>query len=143
MVPNDDCYCELDPEVKDQYGIPVLRFHWKWTDHELNQVKHGMKTAREIIEAMGGKVMSRDRTPEEGIAAGGEIIHEVGAVRMGEDKRTSVTNQYGQTWDVPNLIVVDGGVFASNAHKNPTLTMMAIAWRSTDELVARLRRHDI
>ncbi len=143
MIPNDDCYCELDPEVKDRYGIPVLRFHWKWTSHELNQVKHGMETARQIIETMGGKVTSRDRTPEEAIAAGGEIIHEVGAVRMGDDRRTSVTNQYGQTWDVPNLIVVDGGVFASNAHKNPTLTMMAIAWRSTDELVARLRRHDI
>ena len=35
MVPNDGCYCEIDPEVVDRWGIPVLRFHWKWSDHEL------------------------------------------------------------------------------------------------------------
>src|SRR5690606_32737745 len=39
MIPNENCYCELDPEVKDQWGIPVLRFHWKWSDYEINQVR--------------------------------------------------------------------------------------------------------
>jgi choline dehydrogenase-like flavoprotein len=55
MIPNDDCYCEIDPTVVDQYGIPVLRFHWKWTDHEYNQVKHMQETFRAIIAEMGGR----------------------------------------------------------------------------------------
>ena len=37
MVPNEDCYCEIDPDVKDKWGIPVLRFHWKWSDYEINR----------------------------------------------------------------------------------------------------------
>ena len=40
MVPNEDCYCEIDPDVKDKWGIPVLRFHWKWSDYEMNQARH-------------------------------------------------------------------------------------------------------
>ncbi|HWA00045.1 MAG TPA: GMC family oxidoreductase [Caulobacterales bacterium] len=144
MIPNDDCYLDLDPDQKDRFGVPVARFHWKWSEHELNQIKHGMETAKQIFEHMGGKLLSKtDRTPEEAIAAGGEIIHEVGTTRMGTDARSSVTNQYGQTWDVNNLIVVDGGIFASNAHKNPTLTIMALAWRCSDELAARMRRHEV
>jgi hypothetical protein len=59
MLPNDGCFAELDPEVKDQWGIPVLRFHWKWTDFELNQVKHQQQHIRELLEAMGGKVSKK------------------------------------------------------------------------------------
>jgi choline dehydrogenase-like flavoprotein len=140
MIPNADSYCELDPEVKDRFGLPVLRFHWRWSEHELNQVGHGLKTMRAIFERMGGKVFGPEQKPEDAIKAGGEIIHEVGATRMGDDARTSVTSQYCQTWDVPNLMIVDGGVFASNAHKNPTLTMMAIAWRASEALAGRMKR---
>jgi len=55
MIPNDECFCEIDPTVKDKWGIPVLRFHWKWSDYELRQVAHQQKTFAEIIDAMGGK----------------------------------------------------------------------------------------
>jgi choline dehydrogenase-like flavoprotein len=143
MIPNAHSYCELDPEVKDRFGLPVLRFHWRWSEHELNQVAHGVATAREILERMGGKVLTPERTAEEAIRPPGDIIHEVGTTRMGDDPASSVTNSYGQTWDVDNLIIVDGGVMASNAHKNPTLTMMALAWRSSDELAARMRRGEL
>ena len=46
MIPNEQSYCEIDPEVKDRWGIPVLRFHWQWSDHELNQVRHMQATFR-------------------------------------------------------------------------------------------------
>ncbi len=143
MIPNAQSFCELDPEVKDRFGLPVLRFHWQWTDYELNQVAHGLKAGREILERMGGRVLYAPASPEEAIRKGGEIIHEIGTTRMGESARDSVVNEFGASWDVNNLIVVDGGVFASNAHKNPTLTMMAIAWRSSDDLIGRLRRNEI
>jgi choline dehydrogenase-like flavoprotein len=54
-----------------------------------------------------------------------------------------VTNRWGQTWDVPNLFVADGAVFASNADKNPTLTIMALAWRAADHLLDRMNRKEL
>jgi choline dehydrogenase-like flavoprotein len=143
MIPNKDSYCEIDPQVKDKFGIPVLRFHWKWTDHEYNQIAHGMKTAKDIIERLGGKVISPMPPPEQAIAVGGWIIHEVGAVRMGSKASDSVTDGFGATWDVNNVVVADGGVFTSNAHKNPTLTIMALAWRSMDHLADRMRKGEV
>ncbi|HUG10901.1 MAG TPA: GMC family oxidoreductase [Opitutaceae bacterium] len=144
MIPNDDCYCEIDPDVKDKWGIPVLRFHWKWSEHETRQAKHMQETFASIIETMGGRVYSKPKPDgSDAIAAGGQIIHEVGGTIMGNDPKTSVTNQWCQTWDVPNLFVTDGGVFASNADKNPTLTIMALAWRSADFMLEEMRKGNL
>ena len=144
MIPNDHSYCEIDPQLKDKRGIPVLRFHWQWSEHELGQAAHMQKTFGDIIEAMGGKT----RRPVQldgakAIAPGGSIIHEVGGTIMGADAKTSVTNQWCQTWDVNNLFVTDGAVFASNADKNPTLTIMALAWRAADHILERMRRKEL
>jgi len=145
MIPNVESYCDIDPEKVDEFGIPVLRFHWKWSEHELNQAAHMHRTFKDIIEAMGGKVTS-DYHGDNGAAAiakPGEIIHEVGTTCMGADPKQSVLNQYWQSWDVNNLFVTDGGCFASNADKNPTLSIMAIAWRSCDHLAQELRRGNL
>ena len=143
MIPNDGSFCELDPDVKDKYGMPVLRFHWKWTQHELRQIAHGIKTAKEMIARLGGTVLTPDRTPEEAIEDGGVIIHELGTTRMGDHASNSVVDGFGKAWDVENLVIVDGSVFTSNAHKNPTLTIMALAWRSTAKLVERMKKGEI
>jgi choline dehydrogenase-like flavoprotein len=144
MIPNEDSYCELDPNKKDAWGIPVLRFHFKWSNHELKQVVHMQKTFAQIIEAMGGKVLSPPQSDgSKAIAAGGAIIHEVGTTCMGSDPKKSVLNQYCQSWDVKNLFVTDGGPFVSNADKNPTLTIMANAWRACDYLVAEMKKGNI
>ena len=140
MLPNENCFTEIDDTVKDKWGIPVLKFHWKWSQHELNQVAHGLKTAKSLIETMGGEVYGADRTPEQAIQKGGEIIHEVGTTRMGSSPRDSVTNQYGQTWDCDNLFIMDGGVFASSPHKNCTLTLMTLAMRNASWLAGELHR---
>jgi len=134
MIPNDDCYCEIDPAVVDQYGIPVLRFHWKWTDHEYNQVKHMQETFRAIIAEMGGQVDSPMPTKDEGygIANGGSIIHELGGARMGKDPTTSVVNANCQAHDVKNLFIADGAPFVSQADKNPTWTILALSMRTSD-----------
>ena len=62
---------------------------------------------------------------------------------MGDNARHSVTNQYGQTWDVKNLFLTDGAVFASKAHKNPTLTIMALAWRNSEHLLEEVTKGNI
>jgi choline dehydrogenase-like flavoprotein len=144
MIPNEDCYCEIDSEQKDKWGIPTLKFHWRWSEHELNQARHMHKTFQSIIESMGGRVMEAVATDgAEAIKKPGEIIHEVGGARMGSNPNTSVLNQFSQSWQVPNLFVTDGAAFVSNADKNPTLSIMANAWRSADYLVQEMRARNL
>jgi choline dehydrogenase-like flavoprotein len=144
MVPNEHSYCEIDPQVKDRWGIPVLRFHWKWGEYETRQAAHMQKTFGEIIEAMGGRVQGKViQDGAKAIAPGGSIIHEVGGAIMGPNAATSVTNSWGQTWDVGNLFITDGAIFPSNADKNPTLTIMALAWRAADRMLELMRQRQI
>jgi choline dehydrogenase-like flavoprotein len=141
MVPNADTYCEIDPNVVDRWGIPVLRFHFKWTDHEYNQVKHMQETFRAIIQELGGTPLSPMPTKEHGygIEAGGRIIHELGVTRMGNDPSSSVLNKNGQAHEVKNLFVTDGGPFVSQADKNPTWTILALSMR-TSQYIADQRK---
>jgi len=141
MVPNENCYCEIDPRVVDRWGIPVLRFHWKWSDYEYKQSKHMQETFRAIIQEMGGTPMSPMPTAETGygLATGGRIIHEIGCTRMGSDPSTSVLNSNCQAHDVKNLFVADGGPFVSNADKNCTWSILALSMR-TSEFIADERQ---
>jgi choline dehydrogenase-like flavoprotein len=144
MIPNEKSFCAIDPNVKDKWGIPVLRFHWEWSQHELGQVAHMRKTFADIVEAMGGTVRRSHATdPRDYIANGGQIIHEVGGAIMGGDPKKSVTNQWGQTWDVKNVFLTDGAPFVSNADKNPTLTIMALAWRASDYMLDEMRKGNL
>ena len=144
MIPNENCYTELDPVVKDRYGVPVLRFHWKWSEHETRQCGHMVETFLEVIDKLGGKPIREYSTDgRKAISKGGEIIHEVGTVRMGTSPETSVVNQWGQAWAVKNLYVTDGAVLASSPDKNPTLSILALAMRSTDHLAQSARRGEL
>jgi choline dehydrogenase-like flavoprotein len=135
MIPNDDCYCELDPKVKDKWGIPVLRFHWRWGESETKQAAHMTTTFLEVIDRLGGTPEPNVETDgRKAISKGGEMIHEIGTARMGHNDADSVVNQYGQSWAVPNLFVMDGAVMVSSPDKNPTLSILALAWRSADNL---------
>ena len=142
QIPNEHSYCEIDPVVKDRYGIPVLRFSWKWTDHEYNQVRHMHQTFRALIEEMGGQVFGSMPTVDTGygIAKGGEIIHELGTVRMGDDPSKSALDSNCRAHDVKNLFVTDGGPFVSQADKNPTWTIMALAMRTSEFIAAEKKR---
>lgn len=145
MIPNDDSYAEIDPRVVDRWGIPVLRFHWKWSDHEYNQIRHMQETFRSIIAQMGGEVFAPMPTREEGygIAKGGQIIHEVGGARMGKDPKTSVVNADCQAHDVQNLFIADGAPFVSQANKNPTWTILALAWRTSDGITRKMQAREL
>ena len=140
MIPNDDSYCEIDPNVVDRYGIPVLRFHFAFSEHEVRQAKHMQETFREIIHEMGGTPLTPMPTRDQGygLANGGRIIHEVGTTRMGNDSATSVVNADCQAHDVKNLFIADGGPFVTNADKNVTWTILALSMR-TSEYIARAR----
>jgi len=144
-VPQFSNYCEIDPGTVDQYGIPVLRFHYKWTEHELKQARHMHETFEELLTAAGGTLLGTKpgADTEYGLHAPGRIIHEVGTTRMGTDPRTSVTNTFGRTHDCDNVYVVDAGTFVSQADKNPTWTIMALAWRTAEHVVDRFKKGEL
>jgi choline dehydrogenase-like flavoprotein len=141
MVANEHSYCEVDPNVVDKYGIPVLRFHFQWSDHERRQAKHMQETFRSIIAELGGTPLSPMPTAEDdyGLEPGGRIIHECGSTRMGKDPAASVLNEWCQAHEANNVFVADGGPFVSQADKNATWTIMALAMR-TGEYIAEQRR---
>lgn len=144
-IAREDNYCEIDPNTVDKYGIPVLRFHYKWSDQEVKQAKHMKDTFREIIHKMGGVITWGDDGPENdyGLQAPGRIIHEVGTTRMGDNTKTSVLNKYNQAHDCKNLFVMDGGAFVSQADKNPTWTILALAMRASEYLIDELKKQNL
>ena len=146
MIPNEHCYCDIDPDTVDQWGIPVLRFHWQWSDNEIKMAKDMQETFRSIVEAGGGTFLSSataDGPRPYGIADGGVIIHEIGTARMGSNPKTSVLNKYCQAHDVKNLFVTDGAAFVSNADKNPTLTILALSWRASEYLLSEAKKGNL
>jgi choline dehydrogenase-like flavoprotein len=135
-------YCEIDNDVVDKYGIPVLRFHYKWAKEEVNQAKHMQETFQELFHAMGGIVTSELQGPENnyGLEAPGKIIHEVGTVRMGDDPKKSALNKYCQAHDCKNLFVVDAAPFVQQGDKNATWTILALSMRTAEYILAQKKK---
>jgi choline dehydrogenase-like flavoprotein len=145
-IPREDNYCEIDPNVVDKYGIPVLKFNVKWSDYEIKQAKHMKETFKEIMHNMGAVITwggNDDEKNNYGLEAPGKIIHEAGTVRMGNDAKRSALNKFNQAHDCKNLFVVDGGPFVSQADKNITWTIMALSMRASEYLVDQLKKQNI
>lgn len=139
-------YCEIDPEVVDKYGIPVLRFNTKYSDHEIKQAKHMKETFAEILHNMGAVITyGGDDGPQNnyGLHDPGLIIHEAGTVRMGNDPKTSVLNSWSQAHDCKNLFCVDGGQFVSQADKNITWTILALSMRASENIVNEMKKQNL
>jgi choline dehydrogenase-like flavoprotein len=143
-IAREDNYCEIDPNTVDKYGIPVLRFNYTWTDHEINQAKHMQETFQEIAHHLGAVVgPSPGKENNYGLTQPGQIIHEVGTVRMGNDTKRSALNKYNQAHDCKNLFVVDGGPFVSQADKNPTWTILALSMRASEYIMEEMKKQNI
>jgi choline dehydrogenase-like flavoprotein len=145
MIPNEKSYCEIDPSVVDKWGIPVLRFHWQWGENEMKMAEDMQETFRNIIETAGGTVLGvskRGQAPVD-ISDGGSIIHELGTVRMGNNPKTSALNRNCQAHDVKNVFVADAAPFVTNPDKNPTLSIMALSWRTSEYLLDQARKGQI
>jgi choline dehydrogenase-like flavoprotein len=145
-IPLESNYCAIDPDVVDQYGIPVLKFNVKWSDHEIRQAKHMKETFKEIMHNMGAIITwGGDDGPENnyGLEAPGKIIHEAGTARMGNDPKRSALNKYNQAHDCKNLFVVDGAAFVSQADKNITWTILALSMRASEYIVSELKKGNL
>lgn len=146
MIPNANSFCEIDPNVVDKWGIPVLRFHFAWSENEIRMAKDMQETFQSIVEAAGGtfygNLRGAGKSPY-GISEGGTIVHELGTVRMGNDPKTSVLNKNSQAHDVRNVFVTDGASFVTGPEKNPTLTIMALSWKASEYLIEQSRKGEI
>jgi gluconate 2-dehydrogenase alpha chain len=136
-LPYADQTIDLDPNVRDAWGLPAPRLTYDWRrPDELKRVEFMQAKMDEIGRAMGGQQVWR--TP---VAPGFPGAHHEGGTRMGSDPKTSVVNRYGQSWDIPNLFVVGSSTFPTmGTGFNPTLTIQALAFMSADAIVNRYRK---
>jgi choline dehydrogenase-like flavoprotein len=136
MLARKENFAELDPVIKDKWGIPVLRITCTHSDNDRSIYADFFERAKELFHAAGGEITEAE--PRIGIP--GALMHEVGSSRMGADPKTSVLDSFCRTHDIPNLYVFGGGAFVTTGDKHPTLTMMALAARGCDHLIDAARR---
>ncbi len=139
VLPRRENRVSLDPVVKDAWGVPVLKFDYRFGDNELKMAKDMADTAEEMLKAAGAE----DIRVQRDVLTEGWSIHELGTARMGNDPKTSVTNAFGRTHDVKNVFVVDGATFVSASCQNPTWTILALCWRTMDYLKEEMKRGNI
>jgi choline dehydrogenase-like flavoprotein len=139
VLPRYENAVDIDPELKDAWGIPVLRFSYRFGENEMKMARDMAVAGREMFEAAGFEIL----TAESNVLPEGWSIHELGTSRMGDDPKTSVLNQYEQSHDVKNLFVVDGSAFSNASCQNPTWTIMALCWRSCDYMADQMKKGEI
>ncbi len=139
MLARKENFVELDPQVRDHWGVPVLKIHCTHSDNDRAIYNDFFERASELFHTAGGEIF--DSQPA--ISVPGSLIHEVGTSRMGADARSSVLNSFCQAHDVPNLFVFGGGCFVSTGDKHPTLTMMALTARGCNYLIDNARKGEI
>ncbi|HUR44708.1 MAG TPA: GMC family oxidoreductase [Candidatus Saccharimonadales bacterium] len=124
----------LDPEQKDHRGLPVARVAYEWGENDVCLAAAARDKAAEMMAASGA------RKVRIGLNYG---AHAMGTCRMGDDRRTSVVNSFGQTHDIPNLFICDTSVFVTGSGVNPTLTAMVLAARASEYIVRSARRGEL
>lgn len=139
-VPDHGNYFEIDPNNRDTYGIPQVRFNCRHTENSLAMMKDMYGWMERMLKACGAEILPYRETLE----PLGDATHECGTARMGGDPKTSVLNQYCQSHDVKNLFVTDASCFVSLPGTHGITTwIMALAWRSADYLAEQLRKEDV
>jgi gluconate 2-dehydrogenase alpha chain len=135
-LPYPDHTIDLDPDVKDAWGLPAPRVTYDWhRQNENKQVEFIQPKLDELARAMGATHVWR--AP---LGAGQPGPHPQGGTRMGNNPRTSVVNMYSQSWNVPNLFIVGSSTNPSMSGFNPTLTIQALAYMTSDAIANRYRK---
>jgi choline dehydrogenase-like flavoprotein len=147
-LPMETNTIDLDPTVRDAKGLPVPRITHRQHANDLAMLSWYGARMHEIAEAAGGKQIWEPEvpyltplTPEMPMKGAGAHFH--GTCRMGDDASRSVVDRWCRAHEVPNLWVVDGSVFPTSGGYNPTLTILANAYRVADHFVAEARRQNL
>ena len=135
VLPRFENQVQIDKNVKDAFGIPVLNFKCRYSDNEFNMAKDAIATLEDLSHAMGWEVL----TKHDQMFPPGYSIHELGTCRMGDNPKTSVLNKWNQSHDVKNLFVVDGSSFVTGGSQNPTMTICSLSMRASEYLAGQMR----
>lgn len=137
VLPYRDNRIEIDESIRDDAGIPGVRFHYRWRENENAMFHDMMDVGQEMLKAAGAETLpNKNPKPLEY----GHSIHYVGTARMGRDAKSSVVNPWNQSHDVKNLFLNDGAAFVTAGNQNPTITILALAMRSSERMVELMRR---
>jgi choline dehydrogenase-like flavoprotein len=134
-------FVELDPDKKDRFGIPLPRIHMHWTDNDLAMARDVKETCETLIKSSGGEIHSTMEVSPKTLVL--DYNHCAGTARMGKDPRSSVVNTDCRVHETSNLYIGDASVFPAYPEKNPTLSNIAMAWRTSERLAERFRRREI
>jgi gluconate 2-dehydrogenase alpha chain len=136
-LPYADQTIDLDPNVRDAWGLPAPRMTYDWRrPTERARIEFVQKKMVEIGQAMGAAhVWTAPFSP------GSPGAHHQGGTRMGSNPQESVVNKYSQSWDIPNLFVMGSSTHPTMSGFNPTLTIQALAYMTADAIVNRYRKN--
>lgn len=136
VLPYRENRIEVDERLHDDAGIPGVRFHYGWHENERAMFQDFQEVAHDLLHKAGAEMLpDKDAKP----FPHGSSIHYVGTARMGKDPRSSVVNEWNRSHDVPNLWINDAAVFVTAGNQNPTITILALAMRSTEHMAEQLR----
>lgn len=138
-LPSRNNYIDIDPDVRDIFGIPVARFHFQWGPNELLMWEHAKQVCAAVVKAAGGEMWGTGDEP----SPPGHSLHETGPCRFGNDPKKFVTNRFSQCHDVPNLFVCDASVFPFATDKTSTLSIMAFTLRACEYMIENFRRREL
>jgi choline dehydrogenase-like flavoprotein len=132
-------FVDLDPEVKDAWGLPAMRITTQSHPNDIKAIEWFQKKSVEILQAAGCKQVLPLGPPSD--SRGGS--HNRGTCRMGNDPKTSVLNRYLRTHDVPNLWVVDASCFVTGGRNHPTMTLQALSYWAADHLIRDAKKGSV
>jgi len=139
-LPDYKNFVELDPEVKDAWGIPALCIHASYGENEHAMAKAMRQDVMNILDVMKLESVT---PPRESLSVFGKNIHECGTARMGNDPKKSVLDRSNRVHDAKNVLVTDGAAFVTQGPYEPTLTIMALSVRAAEHLVRDLKKGDL
>ncbi|SFF33495.1 Choline dehydrogenase [Paenibacillus algorifonticola] len=133
-----DNYVSLDPVKRDEDGVPELNIHFSYSVRDEEVIRQMGEGVKKAAAAMNASLVSAEGPALCRLPIGSDI-HEMGTCRMGEDPSTSATNHFGQIHGITGLYVADNSVIPTSGTANPTLTTVALAFRTADEIAKRLK----
>ena len=139
VLPRFENHVRINPDVKDEWGIPALHITHRYTDNEQAMAKDSMEMAEQMCRGAGFEILAKHSE----MVPPGESIHELGTCRMGSNPKTSVLNGYNQAHDVKNVFVTDGSSFVSGGAQNPTMTILALSMRASEYLAEQMRQGNV
>ncbi|MBS1831056.1 MAG: GMC family oxidoreductase, partial [Acidobacteria bacterium] len=140
VLPRKENRVTVEGTANDAYGVPVARLRYNIGDNERKMLVDMYDTAESILKSAKAEILPFERG---WIDTLGSAIHEHGTCRMGADPKRSAVNEFGQMHEVKNCFVVDGSIFTTASEKNPTLTILALAWRGTDYMAEQIKKGNI